>query len=240
MEDPARSLASTKKMVPLGRLHIREAQHCISQHWDFNVLTSNLLIPHSPTVEEDFQWWKSVQCSEGSPNYPDRTRHSVVHGCIEHRLGNTLECIDGVRCTDNNRENTSHQRTRVRSHTQSHAPLAAEAYGSDSPGCVRQLHCSVLHQQAGLNKVNTDTVQTDQEATPHVSGQPNSTPGTTHPREIESLQTFCHALPRCQVQYGLYIHLSFERENGESHYWISLQRGRITNYLCPLFQIHHP
>ena len=85
---------------------------------------------------------------------------------------------------DNNRENTSHQRTRVRSYTQSHAPLAAEAYGSDSPGCVRQLHCSVLHQQAGRNTVNT-AVQTDQEATPHVSGQPNSTPGMTHPREIE-------------------------------------------------------
>ena len=120
----------------------------------------------------------------GELQLPRQTRHSVDHGCIEHRLGSTLECIDGVRCMDNNRENTSHQRTRVRSHTQSHAPLAEESYGSDSPGCVRQLHCSVLHQQAGLNKVNT-AVQTDQEATPHVSGQPNSTPGTTHPREIE-------------------------------------------------------
>ena len=97
----------------------------------------------------------STQCSEGSPSYPDRTRHSVVHGCIEHRLGSTLECIDGVRCMDNNRENTSHQCTRVRSHTQSHAPLAAEAYGSGSPGCFRQLHCSVLHHQAGWNTVNT-------------------------------------------------------------------------------------
>ena len=28
--------ASTKKLVPLGRLHTREAQHCISQHWDFD------------------------------------------------------------------------------------------------------------------------------------------------------------------------------------------------------------
>ena len=123
----------------------------------------------------------STQCFEGSSG---RTRHSVVHGCIEHRLGSTLECIDGVRCMDNNRENTSHQRTRVRSHTQSHAPLAAEAYMSDSPGCVRKLHCSVLHQKAGLNNVNT-AVQTDQEVTHHVSGQPNSTPGTTHPWEIE-------------------------------------------------------
>ena len=108
---------------------------------------------------------------------------SVIHRCIEHRLGSTLECINRVRFMDNNRENTPHQRTRVRSHTQSHAPLAAEAYGSDSPGCVRQLHCSVLHQQAGWNTVNT-AVQTDQEAI-HVSGQPNSASGTTHSWEIE-------------------------------------------------------
>ena len=42
--------ASTEKMVPMGWLHTREAQQCISQHWDFNVLTSNLWIPLSPTI----------------------------------------------------------------------------------------------------------------------------------------------------------------------------------------------
>ena len=36
-----------------------------------------------------------------------------------------------------------------------HWSLVAEAYGSDSPGCVRQFHCSILHQQAGWNMVNT-------------------------------------------------------------------------------------
>ena len=118
------------------------------------------------------------------PCYPDITRHPVIHRCIIHRLGSTLEYIAGVRCIDNNRENTPHKRTRVRSHTQSPAPLAAEAYGSDSPGCIRQFHCCILHQQAGRNMVNTD-VQTNQEATPHVSGQPNSASGTTHPGKIE-------------------------------------------------------
>ena len=52
--------ASTEKLVPLGRLHTREAQHCISQHWDFDALTSNLWIPLSPSAEEDLQWWKSA------------------------------------------------------------------------------------------------------------------------------------------------------------------------------------
>ena len=62
--------------------------------------------------------------------------------------------------------------------------LAGEAYGPDIPGCFRLLYRIVLHQQAGRNTVNT-AVQTDKEITPHVSGQPNSAPGTTHSREIE-------------------------------------------------------
>ena len=50
------------------------------------------------------------------------------------------------------------------------------AYGPDSPGWQ-----SWLRQR---NTVNT-AVQTDQEATPHVSWQPDSAPGTTHPQEID-------------------------------------------------------
>ena len=39
---------ATEKLVPLGRLHTRKAQHCISQHWDFDALTSKLWIPLPP------------------------------------------------------------------------------------------------------------------------------------------------------------------------------------------------
>ena len=57
-----------------------------------------------------------------------------------------------------------------------------------------------------------------------------------------SLQTICYALPGCQVQYGLSIHLSSEHGNGESHYWICLQRGGITyfHFCVPYFRsINH-
>ena len=65
--------ASTEKMVPLGRLHTHEAQHCISQHWDFNVLTSNLWIPIFTHGGGRFLVVEvSTQCSEGSPSYPDK------------------------------------------------------------------------------------------------------------------------------------------------------------------------
>ena len=118
----------------------------------------------------------STQCSEGSPSYSDGTRHSVVHGCIKHLPGWTLECIVRVRSMDTSREKTSHQRARVGSHTESHTPLAENAYRSLSPGCVRQLKRSVLHLQAGRNTFNT-VVHTDQETTPRVSDQPDTSPG---------------------------------------------------------------
>ena len=64
---------STDKTVLLGRLHTREAQHCISQHWDFNVLTSNLWIPLFPHGGGRFPIVEvSTQCSEGSPSYSDK------------------------------------------------------------------------------------------------------------------------------------------------------------------------
>ena len=129
--------------------------------------------------------------------------------------------------------NTSHQRTRIRSHTQSHAPLAAEAYGSDSPGCIRQLHCNVLHQQARLNMVNT-AVQTDQEATPHVSGQPNSTLDMTHPRAI--LNVLADILSRPSQMSGtiwsLHPHVFRAREWGIPLLDLFATRW---NHILPLF-----
>ena len=51
--------AATEKLVPLGCLHTREAHYCISQHWDFNLSTSDMWIPISPAASEDLQWWMS-------------------------------------------------------------------------------------------------------------------------------------------------------------------------------------
>ena len=113
--DPARSLCIHRKSGSSGTaahprsptLHLSTLRfQCFhQQHVDMS-------FPHGegrfPMVEV------STQCSEG---YPNRTRPSVVHGCIEHQLGSTLECINVVRCMDNNRENASHQCIRVRSHT---------------------------------------------------------------------------------------------------------------------------
>ena len=56
-----------------------------------------------------------------------------------------------------------------------------------------------------INKLGT-AVQTDQEATPHVSGQPDSAPGMTHLREIE--RSCRHpVLPCPDVRYRIVFYL---------------------------------
>ena len=183
MADPARSLCVHRKNGFFGTAaHPRSPTLHLSTlgFQCFNKQLVDTSFPHGggrfPMVEV------STQCSEGAPvtpTEPDTQLFTDASNIGWGALWNALT-VSGVWTTTDK----TLQRTRVRSHTQSHVPLAAEAYGSDSPSCVRQLHCSVLHQQARLNKVNT-AVQTDQEATPHVSGQPNSIPGTKHPRDIE-------------------------------------------------------
>ena len=65
MADPATKNGSS------GTAAHSEAQHCISQHWDFNVSTSNLWIPLSPTAKEDLQWWTSAHnVLRGAPITP--------------------------------------------------------------------------------------------------------------------------------------------------------------------------
>ena len=92
-----------------------------------------------------------IQCSDGILSNPQGSKCTFVHGCIEHRLGCALVLL---RCVVDDQESTSHQCARVRGHTPNSAPLAEAAHGPKSSCCIRQLHGSILHQQAGQDTVN--------------------------------------------------------------------------------------
>ena len=132
--------------------------------------------PHMVDVGEQY--------SEGFSGYPQRPGHSVVYRRLEHRLGSTLGHVDSLRCLVPTRENTPHQCARVESDTTSHAPLAEATEKPHSPCCNRQLHGSVLHQQAGRDTVNV-AVQTDQATTTYVSARGHNITGSSHSREVE-------------------------------------------------------
>jgi len=149
---------ATEKLVPLGRLHTREAQHCISQHWDFNTLTSNLWIPLSPPAEEDLQWWKSAHnILRGTPvtlTEPDNQLFTDASNIGWGAHWNTLT-VSGVWTTT---EKTLH--INVLELEAIHRAMLHWLRKLMGLTVVRQFHCSILHQQAGRNMVNT-AVQTD-------------------------------------------------------------------------------
>ena len=76
MADPVRFVCGNREiLVPLVCLHTCEAQHCMSQHWDFNPSTSDMWIPISSAADEDLQWWMlghNVRIGDRViPKYPD-------------------------------------------------------------------------------------------------------------------------------------------------------------------------
>ena len=116
--DPARSLCVHRENGSTGMAaHARSPTLHLST-LGFQCLTNNLWIPLSPMAEEDFQRWKSA--------------HDVLRGAPVTLTNQTLSCSRMHRTSAGehigmhwwcpvyrqHRENTSHQRTRVRSHTQ--------------------------------------------------------------------------------------------------------------------------
>ena len=73
-------LASSEKMVPLGRLHMREIHFSLRACWDFDPLTSNQFVPLSPLAHSDLSWWMwEYNVFQGSPIVlPDPTAHFLT------------------------------------------------------------------------------------------------------------------------------------------------------------------
>ena len=75
----------------------------------------------------------------------------------------------------------------------------------------------------------------DQEATPHVSGQPDSTPGTTHPREIE--RSCRHPVtPYPDVRYRM---VALNSDTGMGNLLTGSVYNKVESQL-PLFVSHVP
>ena len=140
----------------------------------FQSIKQQMWIPISPAADEDLQWWISghdvPMGARVIPKDPDAHLFTDVSNI---GWGAHWELLDSLRCLADERENTSYQCARVRGRTPNSAPLTEAAHGLNSSCCFGQLHCSILHQQAGRDMVNI-AVQTDQEVTPLVPEQQDS------------------------------------------------------------------
>ena len=200
--------------------------HCISQHWDFNALTSNLWKRLSPMAEEDLQWWTSAHnvLRGGTPVIPTELDTQLFTDALNIGWGahwNSLT-VSGVWTTT---ENTLHI-----------SVLDLEA-----------IHRAMLHWLRKLMGLTVLVASNNSTVVFYINKQGRTWSiqlckqtkrlllmcqaiqivlrDDTSLGDLMFLQTSCCTLPRCQVQNGLYTHLSSEHlhGNGESPYWICLQ-----------------
>ena len=185
MADPARSLCVHRKTGPSRMVTHCEALHCISQHWDFNALTSNLWIPLFPKSEEDIQWWTSahnvLRVAPVTPTKPDPQFFTDALNIGWGPHWNALT-VSGVWTTT---QKTLHINM-----------LDLE----DIQRAMRHW----LRKFMGLTAEQRQYSCTDRPRG-YSSCVRTSTPG-----DKTFLQTSCRALPRCQVQIGLCTHMSSE------------------------------
>ena len=83
-------LASTEKMVPVGRLQMRPFQFHLKEHWRYPQSLDNLL-PWTDVISAHLDWWqnpanvmKGADPSSQRPQYPNLYRH------LKRRLGRSL------------------------------------------------------------------------------------------------------------------------------------------------------
>ena len=71
-------LTSTEKMVPLGRLHLRELQYCLKSQWSQARENAQKLVPLTVTALYSLKWWMDeTNLRKGSPTHPPKPHYHV-------------------------------------------------------------------------------------------------------------------------------------------------------------------
>ena len=203
----------------------------------FQCFNQQLVDSLSPTAKEDFQWWKSAHnVLRGAPVTPIEPDTQLFTDASNIGWGThwNASTVSGVWTTT---EKTHH--INVLELVAIHRAILhwlRKLMGLTVLVASETLHCSVLHQQAGRNTVNT-AVRTKKlllmcQAN-HIVLRARHIPGR--------LNVLADILSRPSQMSGTEwsLHPSVFRA---LTLLVCLQRGGITNfhYLCPLFQIHQP
>ena len=127
-------LASTEKMVPEGRLHMRPFQFHLKEHWRYPQSLDNLL-PRTEAIAAHLDWWQNPSnMMKGADLHPKVHKGSVVRS--------------GKKAT--------HKCPRIEGGLPGPLRLQGPVPESNSVTCDRQLNSGSLHQQTWRNTLSRD------------------------------------------------------------------------------------
>ena len=145
-------LTSAEKVVPMGRLHLRELQYCLKSQWSQAHETTQKLVPLTEMARLSLNWWVSkANLRRGSPTHPPKPQYQVftdasILGWGAHM---DMKTISGKWTPKTGRN--AHRQSRIVSSPPSLTTLGIKPGKQYCANCHRQLHCCCICKQAGRN-----------------------------------------------------------------------------------------
>ena len=187
-------LASTEKMVPEGRLHMRPFQFHLKEHWKFPQSLDSLL-PWTEVISAHLDWWQNpAKVMIGADLHPKDHSIQLFTDASNEGWGAHLEQSStkglwspqekGLKCP------------RIESCLSGFETLQRPVSGPNSASCHGQLNCGSLHKQTRGNTLGGD-VRTPVETHDLVPPLSHNLESQTHSRVPE-----CDGRPTFQVEPG--------------------------------------
>ena len=146
-------LASTEKMVPEGRLHMRPFQFHLKEHWRYPQSLDNLL-PWTEAIARLVA--KSLKCDERCRPSSQRPQYPTLYRRLKRRLGRSLRPKFHKRSVVRLGKKATHICPRIEGGLPGPSRLQGPVPESNSVSCNGQLNSGSLHQQTRRNTLSRD------------------------------------------------------------------------------------
>ena len=187
-------LASTEKMVPEGRLHMRPFQFHLKEHWRYPQSLDNLL-PWTEAIAAHLDWWQNPsKVMKGADLHPKDHSIQLFTDASNEGWGAHLDQNFTKGLWSRSGKKASHKCPRIEGGLPGPSRLQGPVPESNSVGCDGQLNSGSLHQQTRRNTLGRDVCSPveDHDLVPSL---PHNIESQAHSRVPE-----CDGRPAIQVQ----------------------------------------
>ena len=174
-------LASTEKMVPEGRLHIRPFQFHLKEHCRYPQSLDSLL-PWTGAISAHLEWWQNpINMMKGSDQRP---QYPTLYRCLKRRLGRSLRSKFYEGSVVRSGKKTTYKHPRVEGSFTGSSKVQGPVSEPNSSSCNEQLNSGSLHKQTRRNTLSGN-VRSPMEDHDMVSLLSHNLKSQTHPRVPE-------------------------------------------------------
>ena len=223
-------LASTEKMVPEGRLHMRPFQFHLKEHWRYPQSLDNLL-PWTEAIAAHLDWWQNPSnVMKGADLHPKDHSIQLFTDASKEGVGCSLRSKFYKGSVVRSGKKATHKCPRIEGGLPGPSRLQGPVPEPNSASCDGQLNCGSLHQQTRRNTLSRDVCSPveDHDLVPSL---PHNIESQAHSRVPE-----CDGRLTVQVQPSL----SHSPEPQTSTVRISCPRPKGLGHRCSKHKLDEP